>query len=71
MRTTEITDKHGRPSWLAQRSAGARQDCAPVDRFVRPADHAGVVVLATFCIIIFNLVVDMLYAVVDPRIRLS
>jgi len=31
----------------------------------------GVVVFATLCIIVFNLVVDMLYAWVDPRIRLT
>ncbi|MDQ5820617.1 MAG: ABC transporter permease [Actinomycetota bacterium] len=31
----------------------------------------GVVVFATLGIIVFNLVVDLLYAVIDPRIRLS
>jgi ABC-type dipeptide/oligopeptide/nickel transport system permease component len=31
----------------------------------------GVVVFATLCIITFNLIVDLLYAVIDPRIRLS
>src|SRR6476659_9294523 len=31
----------------------------------------GVVVFATLSIIVFNLVVDLLYAVIDPRIRLS
>ena len=31
----------------------------------------GVVVFATLCIIVFNLMVDLLYAVIDPRIRLS
>ena len=31
----------------------------------------GVVVFATIAIIVFNLVVDLLYAVIDPRIRLS
>jgi peptide/nickel transport system permease protein len=31
----------------------------------------GVVVFATLCIIAFNLFVDVLYAVIDPRIRLS
>jgi peptide/nickel transport system permease protein len=31
----------------------------------------GIVVFATVCIIIFNLFVDLLYAVIDPRIRLS
>jgi peptide/nickel transport system permease protein len=31
----------------------------------------GVVVVATLAIIVFNLVVDLLYAVIDPRIRLS
>jgi ABC-type dipeptide/oligopeptide/nickel transport system permease component len=31
----------------------------------------GIVVFATICVIIFNLIVDLLYAVIDPRIRLS
>jgi peptide/nickel transport system permease protein len=31
----------------------------------------GVVVFATLCIIVLNLFVDLLYAVIDPRIRLS
>ncbi len=31
----------------------------------------GIVVFATFAIIVFNLVVDLLYAVIDPRIRLA
>jgi peptide/nickel transport system permease protein len=31
----------------------------------------GVVVFATVCILIFNLVVDLLYAWIDPRIRLA
>jgi peptide/nickel transport system permease protein len=31
----------------------------------------GVVVVATVAIICFNLIVDLLYAVIDPRIRLS
>jgi peptide/nickel transport system permease protein len=31
----------------------------------------GVVVFATLCIIVFNLVVDTLYAWIDPRIRLT
>jgi peptide/nickel transport system permease protein len=31
----------------------------------------GVVVFATLCIIVFNLIVDLLYAWVDPRIRLA
>jgi peptide/nickel transport system permease protein len=31
----------------------------------------GVVVFATFIIIVINLVIDLLYAVIDPRIRLS
>jgi peptide/nickel transport system permease protein len=35
------------------------------------ATTQGVVVFATLCIIVFNLVVDTLYAWVDPRIRLS
>ena len=31
----------------------------------------GVIVFATFAIIFFNLVVDLLYAWIDPRIRLT
>ena len=31
----------------------------------------GIVVFATLSIIVFNLIVDLLYAVIDPRIRLS
>jgi peptide/nickel transport system permease protein len=31
----------------------------------------GIVVFATVCVIVFNLIVDLLYAVIDPRIRLS
>jgi peptide/nickel transport system permease protein len=31
----------------------------------------GIVVFATLAIIIFNLIVDLLYAVIDPRIRLT
>ncbi len=31
----------------------------------------GIVVFGTLCILTFNLVVDLLYAVIDPRIRLS
>jgi len=31
----------------------------------------GIVVFSTLCIIVFNLMVDLLYAVIDPRIRLG
>ena len=31
----------------------------------------GIVVFSTLCIIIFNLIVDLLYAWIDPRIRLA
>jgi peptide/nickel transport system permease protein len=31
----------------------------------------GIVVFGTLSIIVFNLVVDLLYAVIDPRIRLT
>jgi len=31
----------------------------------------GIVVFSTLCIIIFNLIVDLLYAWIDPRIRLT
>jgi peptide/nickel transport system permease protein len=31
----------------------------------------GVIVFSTLCIIFFNLVVDLLYAWIDPRIRLT
>ncbi len=41
-----------------------------IDSFDLPTVQ-GVVVFATLCIILFNVVVDLLYAVIDPRIRLS
>jgi peptide/nickel transport system permease protein len=31
----------------------------------------GIVVFATLAIIVFNLIIDLLYAVIDPRIRLN
>ena len=31
----------------------------------------GIVVFATMCIIVFNVLVDVIYAWVDPRIRLT
>jgi peptide/nickel transport system permease protein len=31
----------------------------------------GIVVFATLAIIVFNLIIDLLYAVIDPRIRLT
>jgi len=31
----------------------------------------GIVVFATLCVIVINLCVDLLYAVIDPRIRLA
>jgi peptide/nickel transport system permease protein len=41
-----------------------------LDGFDLPA-VMGIVVFATICVIVFNLIVDLLYAVIDPRIRLS
>ena len=41
-----------------------------IDGFDLPVTQ-GVVVFATLVIITFNLVIDLLYAVIDPRIRLS
>jgi peptide/nickel transport system permease protein len=41
-----------------------------IENFDLPTTQ-GVVVFATLCIIAFNLFVDVLYAVIDPRIRLS
>ena len=41
---------------------------------IQSADLAivqGVIVFSTLCIIFFNLVVDLLYAWIDPRIRLT
>ena len=40
------------------------------DTFDLPAIQ-GVVVFATICIIALNLLVDLLYAFIDPRIRLA
>jgi peptide/nickel transport system permease protein len=31
----------------------------------------GITVFATFAVIVCNLIVDLLYAVIDPRIRLA
>jgi peptide/nickel transport system permease protein len=41
-----------------------------IERFDLPVIQ-GIVVFSTICIIFFNLIVDLLYAVIDPRIRLS
>jgi peptide/nickel transport system permease protein len=41
-----------------------------IENFDLPTTQ-GVVVFATLCIIAFNLFVDVMYAVIDPRIRLS
>ncbi len=41
-----------------------------IENFDLPVTQ-GIVVFATLCIIVFNLMVDLLYAVIDPRIRLS
>ncbi|MBA3841386.1 MAG: ABC transporter permease [Actinobacteria bacterium] len=41
-----------------------------IDSFDLPTTQ-GVVVFATLVIIVFNLIIDLLYAVIDPRIRLS
>jgi peptide/nickel transport system permease protein len=41
-----------------------------LDGFDLPA-VMGIVVFATVCVIVFNLIVDLLYAIIDPRIRLS
>src|SRR4051794_10798623 len=41
-----------------------------IDNFDLPVTQ-GVVVFATLCIIAFNLLVDLLYAWIDPRIRLT
>jgi peptide/nickel transport system permease protein len=43
-------------------------DRAPIDNQDRP-EILGVTMLTAFFIIIANLVVDILYAVVDPRVR--
>jgi peptide/nickel transport system permease protein len=41
-----------------------------IERFDLPVIQ-GIVVFATVCIIVLNLIVDVLYAFIDPRIRLS
>ncbi len=41
-----------------------------IDTFDLPTLQ-GIVVFSTFMIIVFNLLVDLLYAVIDPRIRLT
>jgi peptide/nickel transport system permease protein len=47
-----------------------RQLRLSLDNFDLPTTQ-GIVVFATFAIIVFNLIVDLLYAFIDPRIRLS
>jgi peptide/nickel transport system permease protein len=41
-----------------------------LDNFDLPTTM-GVVVFATTAILVFNLIVDLLYAAIDPRIRLT
>jgi ABC-type dipeptide/oligopeptide/nickel transport system permease component len=41
-----------------------------IEGFALPVTQ-GVVVFATLVIITFNLIIDLLYAVIEPRIRLS
>src|SRR5262249_41368280 len=41
-----------------------------INNFDLPTTQGGIV-FATICIIVFNLIVDLLYAVIDPRIRLA
>ena len=54
------------------RPPGPRQDRDPVDlrNFDLPVMQ-GIVVFATLAIIVFNLIVDLVYAAIDPRIRLT
>jgi peptide/nickel transport system permease protein len=47
-----------------------RQILSSIDNFDLPV-ILGTVVFATICIIIFNLIVDIVYAWIDPRIRLA
>ena len=53
-------------------AAGARRRPAlqAIPNFDLPTVQ-GIIVFATLAIIVFNLIVDLLYAVIDPRIRLS
>ena len=51
-------------------TARARSDGRPLDREFDLPVTMGIVVFATMAVIVFNLVVDLLYAVIDPRIRL-
>ena len=44
--------------------------CRLGDRRRPPGDHRTVLVAATF-VIVANLIVDILYAVIDPRVRLT
>ena len=50
---------------------GLGKTAIDVDQQLRPADDAGRGRLRDVCIIVFNLIVDLLYAVIDPRIRLT
>jgi peptide/nickel transport system permease protein len=47
-----------------------KQAITSISTFDLPTTQ-GIVVFATICIIVFNLIVDLLYAVIDPRIRLA
>ena len=64
------------PLWLAIALAVfglpglGRSALQALDGFDLPA-VMGIVVFATICVIVFNLFVDLLYAIIDPRIRLS
>ena len=69
----------GRPGCLGQRTGPAlrlgQQDGLDLLREVRtdsdlPVITATVLIAATF-VIVANLVVDVLYAVIDPRVRLT
>ena len=53
------------PKWL--RTSSATCDAS----LVLPSVTLGVVVFGSLCVIVLNLLVDLLYAVIDPRIRLS
>ncbi|HEY3185038.1 MAG TPA: hypothetical protein VGJ77_19510 [Gaiellaceae bacterium] len=53
------------------RPPGARSGRDPGGDQRRLPRDAGVIVFATICILALNLVVDVLYAWIDPRIRLQ
>jgi peptide/nickel transport system permease protein len=50
---------------------GLGQDAGHRHQQRRPADDLAFVLLASAFVVIANIIVDLLYSVLDPRVRLS